>query len=824
MSEESHDTNGQLVSTVLNLAEKDTALGEDTEMIILAALESEQALTEALGEEPTPPQQPPQPPTRQNTDESDPEPAGAFLSAIEVTGFRGVGPTATLELTPGPGLTIVAGRNGSGKSSFAEALELALTGYSYRWKKKNSVVWQQNWRNIHDGASPAIRVRLAEEGAGATTVGVDWPKSAMLTECSTWTQRHGKSREAGTSSLGWGNALELHRPILSYDELGGLLEAGPSELHDALANLLGLEQLSDATQRLRAAVKRLREPEKTAKSLREALIPHLEACTDERAVEVRELLRKRKPDLNRIQELVTGTGTRSDGALTRLQELAHAWVPPQQEVDDAVGALRSTLAEELILLENSLLGEDHRTVLLRQALEFQHQHGETPCPVCGEGTLDDEWGKRVLAQLNEDEARLAAARQARDAVHHRARHLRELVARVPTPTAPRDIELSTLTRAQAAHARWMQPPDDNSALADHVAASYAELAEAVSALRDEAATALAEREDAWAPLAEQVATWLGHARTAHEQADTLARVKKAHTWLKGNSNDLRNQRLEPLAERAREIWAQLRQESNVDLGSITLEGSGPRRKVSLHADVDGEQTGALGVMSQGELHALALALFLPRATMPESPLRFVLLDDPVQAMDPTKVDGFVQVLSRIARDRQVIVFSHDDRLPEAARRTGAHARILEVTRGKGSVVTTTPGSDPAHHYIGDARALAKDPEVAPEVKARVLPGLCRMAVEAAARDVFLYRRYATGAAKVDTEDTWNATTRVKPRVSLALYDRADADLTKWCQAKPWRAPTLEVCSSGTHEELTRNPIGTVRDLDETVNDLLQGRR
>jgi hypothetical protein len=47
---------------------------------------------------------------------------------------RGVGPATTLEVEPGPGLTLVVGRNGSGKSSFAEALELLLTGDSWRWR------------------------------------------------------------------------------------------------------------------------------------------------------------------------------------------------------------------------------------------------------------------------------------------------------------------------------------------------------------------------------------------------------------------------------------------------------------------------------------------------------------------------------------------------------------------------------------------------------------------------------------------------------------------------------------------------------------------
>ena len=47
--------------------------------------------------------------------------AGAYLTSLAVEGFRGIGARQTLALTPGPGLTIVVGRNGSGKSSFAEA-------------------------------------------------------------------------------------------------------------------------------------------------------------------------------------------------------------------------------------------------------------------------------------------------------------------------------------------------------------------------------------------------------------------------------------------------------------------------------------------------------------------------------------------------------------------------------------------------------------------------------------------------------------------------------------------------------------------------------
>ena len=54
------------------------------------------------------------------------KPAGAFLCGLGVQGFRGIGPKVDIDLQPQPGLTIIAGRNGSGKSSLAEALEVAL--------------------------------------------------------------------------------------------------------------------------------------------------------------------------------------------------------------------------------------------------------------------------------------------------------------------------------------------------------------------------------------------------------------------------------------------------------------------------------------------------------------------------------------------------------------------------------------------------------------------------------------------------------------------------------------------------------------------------
>jgi DNA repair exonuclease SbcCD ATPase subunit len=196
-------------------------------------------------------------------------------------------------------------------------------------------------------------------------------------------------------------------------------------------------------------------------------------------------------------------------------------------------------------------------------------------------------------------------------------------------------------------------------------------------------------------IAAKINGWLSLEHTARSSDDVVARLDAAKKWVTSNANVLRNQRMQPIADRAREIWSQLRQESNVDISSITLQGARTHRKAVLEGSVDGQPAAALTVMSQGELHALALALFIPRATAQASPFRFIVLDDPIQAMDPAKIDGFISVLRTLAESRQVIVFSHDDRLAASIRQLGVPAQLLEVTREAGSAIAVKTADHPA---------------------------------------------------------------------------------------------------------------------------------
>jgi recombinational DNA repair ATPase RecF len=809
-----------IADVVLDLAESDPELSEQAKMFILAALDSEESLAGALSTEPDTKSPPP---VVEPVDQAEREPVGAFLTSIEVAGFRGIGPRAKLRLHPGPGLTVVAGRNGSGKSSFAEALELALTGESYRWRAEKAAVWTGAWRNIHQGTPCEIRIGLAEEGSGSTAVGLNWDKAAELGDRKVWVQRAGGKQETGLATLGWGSALDLYRPILSSDELSTLLEAKSSQLFDELEKLLGLQQVKDAQARLAAALKRLQEPEVEARAVKVPLKQALEGSEDERAAAALNQLRKHKPDLDAVARLATGTSAQPAGEVT-LRALANISLPTLDVVADAVDELRRAIRTMAEQGDQSIALAERRTDLLAQAVNLHAQHGDMTCPVCGEGSLDSGWHDRVTAELAQDNADLAKFRSARNVLRHRLAKSRDLVNATVSFSAPEGIGLHSLLPAQAAQARWNAAPADDSGLADHIVRTYPELAAATAAVRIEAAELLTAHEDAWTPIAQQLATWAELKQRAQSQSDVTTTVHAAANWVKENIATLRNQRMEPLAKGARAIWAKLRQESNVELGAISLEGQNTRRRVELLADVDGEETQALSVMSRGELHALALALFLPRATMQASALRFVVLDDPVQAMDPAKVDGFAHVLVEIAQDRQVVVFSHDDRLADAVRRIDPHARIVEVTRAGNSEVQITDSRTPAYRYIEDARALASDKALDPGVKAKVLPGLCRFALEAATYDVFVRARYLAGHDRASTEDTWSSAKKTIKKLALALHDDADKDVSPWRDASTWRKATLDTCARGVHAGLGSNPHGAVNDLEKTVADVLGRQR
>jgi DNA repair exonuclease SbcCD ATPase subunit len=816
-----------LITWIEQRIDRDPTIDDEVGLIVLAALEGEAQLDQYLHSgAPTPPKQP-----SVATQDVAQRATGAFLHTLQVTGFRGIGPTVTLTLEPSPGLTVVAGRNGCGKSSLAEGLEVLLTGGTYRWKNKKSTQWAERWRNIHYAGDPGVTAQFIEEGPGPMLLRTRWtPGTSLVDDHRTTSQRtvNGtKGPEQDSVTLGWRAALETYRPILSYEELGGLLESGPSELYDAIAKVLGTEQLADAVGRIKSRLNVLLLPQKSATTDRKTLQLEAGSLEDERAVAVAALMKKANPDTAAIRDLATGVRMSDRGIVSSLRAVATLQSPDPAHVATAANRLRSAVGAMAEAGEAEAARRIARLDVRRQALQLHAAHGEQSCPVCNKGSLDEAWAAASRELVEREETELRKLSDARAELNAARQALLTLLQRRPSqtdraPVPELEDDMADLRRGWDVYA---SAPEGDLALAEHLESHARDLASQVGQLRAAATATLAERDDAWGPLAARIAAWCEAWDNTQQKRPTVDRLAAAEKWLKENDTALKNERIAPISDKARHAWRLLRQESNVDLGDLRLEGQATRRRVAITATVDGADAGnALPVMSQGELHALALALFLPRASLDESPFRFVILDDPIQAMDPAKVDGLVALLSEIAKTRQVVVFSHDDRLPAALRRMSSSARIYEVVRGQDSRVTISSAEDPATRYLSDAKALCMDAKIPDETLRRTLPGLLRMAIEAAARDRFYARRLREGKSLNDVERTWNDAHGTSQRVSLAVHDEV-RPLDDWLRTE-WRRKGVGISTSGFHKGLHSgmDPQDAVHHARRTVDDLRAGAK
>jgi hypothetical protein len=567
--------------------------------------------------------------------------------------------------------------------------------------------------------------------------------------------------ELSLAAKGWLRPLELYRPFLSYAELGALVSGKPTSMHDAMQAILGLDLLT-ATERTLTEARRTADGEsKAAKQELPALLAKLAAHPDDRARLAQQALERKPWDLATLQALAVGDGAAIDERVGLLRQITAITLPAAQDVSAAVTRLSAAQAAVAALAGTRAADARRLAGLLSAALEHQRAHVGEPCPVCGGRSLDEAWAVAAATSVEELTAQAAGA----DTAHvEQAAALRALTEIVPPKPAVLRADFDEEIDPADASAAW------DAWRASASAETFGTLLDAVTLLQGVAAQAIRKRAEAWQPVAAHLAAWVQLA--VKEQAATvLAKdLNKAVEWLRAVTKEVRNERLVPFARTSAEVWETLRQESNVELGPITLAGAGPMRKVTLDVTIDGVPGAALSVMSQGELHALGLALFLPRATAADSPFGFVVIDDPVQAMDPAKVDGLARVLSSVALSRQVIVFTHDDRLPAALRQLQLPATVLAVTRRERSIVTIRPVSNPVKRYLDEAQALAKTDALSEGVRAVAVAGLCRGAIEAACVDVVRARFLGAGVPHAEVEKLLDrASHSVQEMVALALF-------------------------------------------------------
>ena len=566
----------------------------------------------------------------------------AYLASISVEGFRGIGPHADLLLEPQPGLTLVYGANGSGKSTFVEALDVLLTGNTARFAGRGHE-WRSAWANAHSPDRGQIDAEFAVEDQGA--------QRDTLTR--NWTADDLSAAAGEKDSLLWGpaktigglavaGAIDEFRPILGYGELGPLCDESGSFDDPDSGYVTPFAQHIRARASIRDGVTDALWKLIRHRDHRAALYTELSAWQSW-IREVQEVRRAKVRKAKATETLAKAKATEANARLTKATEA------------------------------NARLAEVMAIAMVTEA---------------------EAW--RVKAEKQKEKSLQLGAISA---------------ARQDTRRSPSDWSWKALMNAFNVF--------DENTKTDLLGVARVYLPRFPDELRESIAQSAAQEHFG-------------------KKQEFLAYTPRVGFYAEMLLDEIHSARLEQFSQRVSDFWQKIRRGSDVRFEALSLqqhrpideEGKpAPELRVSLGLTIDGDRAIERGALSQGELHSLALSVFLPALMMPGSPFGFAVIDDPVQVMDEHAVDGLAEVLRDAAEDLQLIVFTHDSRLLRALNVLNADYTRIDVTRSSGSVVECKTASDPVIDRIKKARTAAD--HVDDQWQRQGVALQCRLAIEAA---------------------------------------------------------------------------------------------
>jgi hypothetical protein len=130
--------------------------------------------------------------------------------------------------------------------------------------------------------------------------------------------------------------------------------------------------------------------------------------------------------------------------------------------------------------------------------------------------------------------------------------------------------------------------------------------------------------------------------------------------------------------------------------------------------------------------------------------------------------------------------------------------------------------DPIAGHLEDARALIKTEGLPRDVAARVVPGFCRLALEAACMDTIRRRRLTRGAAHAEVEALLNEHASPYPLMALALVDDAvktNDVLPRLAKVGAWAPDAFKACNVGGHGAHEGDLRGLVSDTEKLTQHL-----
>ena len=580
---------------------------------------------------------------------------GWYLSEIEVSGHVGVGEVPVrLNPTPAAGLTVILAANGTGKTSITDGVRLALSGVGLAASTALAP------DNLHC-SQRHIRVGLVANSRSVTLRRDDGPAR--------WVEA-GQERPIPEE---WQAAYQRFQPVLLYPEVAATI-GDAKKLHDMLKSALDLSVLQAIQTKLDEirSVCRVAQQQVdfTKKNLDRLLDDPLYADLATKVAAV-----GATPDIAARQSIHTEVA-RWQSTLTSIPAPPPTISDPRISTAEFVSlAKRLQRARDNVVAGTSQM-RDALSSLVNPTNDALHTaRADDRCPVCA--APGRSWLERTREHLKELDLHLEGQQAAHRGVTEAVEALRDAIPRWPDETSVSlcrhhalggaATALATAWHELEANLKQLDIDQLNVDQAQSVASQVAPLRRDCDALVGRIDELRESTGDEHAQVRDAVRAWL---RSVADNAGYLAdRTPAAHldAWLTAEIKQTREELFDPLAEGAVTTWQKLNPGSdpvieNLEMGGGTRQAGKVIPRMRAGGTSVPEKTHGLRVLSIGQRNALALAIYLPRATQQASPFRFMILDDPVQAFDQSRVSYLGRRLVELAKDYQILLFTHDERL------------------------------------------------------------------------------------------------------------------------------------------------------------------
>lgn len=626
------------------------------------------------------------------------------LDFIEVCGFRGF--RELVRINFGRGFTVITGRNGVGKSTLCDAVEFAITGtigkYAVEKAAKESLSDYLWWRGegvprahyvtvsfVDDSGNPFAITRTRESGSDHS------PEEIQAVLC---------------RGLAPDDALrQLTRTSIIRDEWIAALSLDLSEterfdlVRSALGALEGSEAGSRAKEVVAAAEAMHSRDEATYEAARSRLADRLTQQSEAQAALSRsgdvsaalQVIAAAVPDSQTelSARLATGRNALANGrarlgwmseAFQLGREIATAQaaynapeaVANREAASAALEVARRAheAAQQAVSEAEQRLSREEEMDAMAVSLSLLVEHGERlglhddQCPLCAAHRTSDEFAAGLAAARRRITSLASGVLTARDALASAKQNAQQLSLTLQMATAAVQVHADKLRRLreqEAAHVdfynqwgldhRFIQDPGGLEQAISQERDRLIDLERALLVLEaSQAVSRMSSIESHILALRTEIER-LAQAVSQSQNAVTAAR--EIERSVRRVSAEIIDERLAQISPLLNELYQRLRPHADWRTIDYSIRGD-VRRFLSLKV---GDGLNPQFVFSSGQRRAAGLAFLLSvHLARAWTPLRSLLLDDPVQHIDDFRALHLVEVLAALRLDGRQIVCAVED--------------------------------------------------------------------------------------------------------------------------------------------------------------------